>query len=370
MRTIVCAVAATMIAAFCCIGCGGAGTRGKPATAVAGHVDMEADSVDVFSQTTNATVRVPYSELRVEFSEANDYESKLEVIGMETGAVATYFFPTTYPSVEREYRDPPPAGYEPLEIELDKKEWRAFFNALLDSGIRQWKREGYNSLSLDGYGWGFDIYTKDGDTLISSHGNDNYPPNKDEWSAFNNVTHGFIKMMRERKQKQREMEYANRFGKSISEYERSIVIVFYDCGTTKSVSVRLSASGEVVFYSMCTGGVRLNVDDWLNIINALNNIAGESISKTDVDTMVLKDTIRECVVSVYDSPSWRNRFANNKDSINTVKPLPVSEKLKDIMDGIEARTRNACDNERQKEIMDEVKKIRDEMERDEMDELR
>jgi hypothetical protein len=318
------------------VGCGGTGAQGKTALAAAASEQngIKIDSVDVFSQTANAMVRVPYSELRFEFGESSypSLATKLEVIGMTDGAVAAYFFRSIYDGWS-ENREPPPIGWEPLEVKLDNEEYSTFFKALHNSGIRQWRRNGYYSATLDGHGWGFDIYTKSGDTLISSWGNNNYPPD-DEWSAFNNVINGFIKMMKEKKQKLREMEYIQRFGKPMSEYERSIVKILYDYGTTRLFSVELKASGEIILFDSCF--VRLNIADWLDIINALDNIGSGSINKNNVDTTEMKDTLWKYIVSVYDSAGWRNRLVKNKEFVDTVKPLHVSEKLKNIMDGISA----------------------------------
>ena len=313
------------VAAAALVGCGGTGAQGKTALAAAASEQngIKTDSVDVFSQTANVMVKVPYSELVVKFSSISGL---LEVVGMANGAIAEYFFEGTYPyGVEREDREPPDVGYEPLEAELDKEAWYVFFNALYNSGIRKWERE-YSSPNMgDVYSWGIYIYTKGGDTLISSWGIDAYPPDAEEWSAFRDIIDSFIEMMKERKQKLREMKYSKRFGRPMSEYERSLKKIYYDCGTTKSTSIELSASGEVVLLDSCF--VRLNIEDWLDIINALDNI---SIKKNDVDTAEIK--YPTCGrVTVYDFTAWINRMDK--------KPLdfPVSGEFKKIMDDIKAK---------------------------------
>jgi hypothetical protein len=359
-------LALVWVLATCLLGCGGRGTQGKTAPAISTTEPnvIKIDSVDVFSQTANAMVRIPYSELHVKFEESvfPSPPTGLEVIGMSNGAVAAYFFSGTYSGVEREYR----AGYEPLEIELDKEEWCALFNALHNSGIQRWKKDGYNSLTFDGHVWALYIYTKDGDTLISSYGINNYPPD-DEWFAFNSIIHGFVKMMKEKKQKLREIEYTKLFERPMSEYERHIKKISYSRGTTQSASIELTPSGTVVFFNRsCFGGlniedlldnmdtfgdiascsIRLNIVDWLNIVNALGNIVGESIKKNNVDTMEMKDPIWGSV-SVYDSTKlvYQDILENSKpvEPVNDITPLPVSEELKVIINGIEAKIKNESD---------------------------
>jgi hypothetical protein len=313
------------VLAACLLGCGGKGTQGKtaPVTVASEQADTEIDSVDVFSQTANVMVKVPYSELVVE---SGSIYGRLEVVGMANGAIAEYFLEETYPyGVEREYREPPPVGFEPLEAKLDKETWYVFFNVLYNSGIRKWKREYLSPNVGDVYSWSICIYTKDRDTLIYSLGIDAYPPDAEEWSAFRDIIDSFIKMMTEKKRKLREMKYSKRFGRPMSEYERSLKKIYYDCETTKSTSIELQASGEVVLFDSCF--VRLNIEDWLDIINALDNI---SIKKNDVDTAEIK--YPTCGrVTVYDFTAWINRMDK--------KPLdfPVSGEFKKIMDDIKAK---------------------------------
>jgi hypothetical protein len=352
------------VAVAALVGCGGTGAQGKTALAAAASEQngIKIDSVDVFSRTANVMVKVPYSELVVKFSSISGL---LEVVGTVNGAIAEYFFGGTYPyGVEREDREPPDVGYEPLEVELDKEAWYVFFNALHNSGIRRWEREYYSPNMGDVYSWGIYIYTKGGDTLISSFGVDRYPPNKDEWFAFRDIIDSFIEMMKEKKQKLREMEYTKRFGRPMSEYERSVKQIFYYHGTTLPITVELKASGEVVSFNGCS--VRLDIDDWLDIINALGHIIDGSINKNNVDTTEVKEPMWGSV-GVYDSTRLANRepeaaildcylrydddnftdTASINKCINSLpkdKPIyatgigqfPASEELKNIMDGISA----------------------------------
>ena len=346
-------IAAAIVGLF--FGCGGTETQGKPTLAtVAEQANIGVDSVDVFSQTANVMIKVPYSKLIVE---SGPIDGRLEVVGTANGAIAALFtYSIDWGGVAREDREPPEVGDEPLEVELDKDEWYTFFNVLYNSGIRRWKRE-YRSPNFgDVYSWRICIYTKDRDTLIYSFGIDAYPPNKDEWSAFRDIIDNFIEMMKEKKQKLREMEYSKRFGRPMSGYERSIKEISYNSGTTKPIIVEIKTSGEVVLFNRCS--VRLNIEDWLDIINAVNNIVDESIKKNNVDTVNMKSPMWGRVTA-YDSISLQNQ--NNyfydrlgcsgrydgdkinidkcKDSLSYNKPVdfPVSDGLKKIMDDIMAK---------------------------------
>jgi len=346
----------TIVVIYCIgfVGCSGIGTQGKSAMGIG------IDSVEVFSQKANAMVKVSYSELRFEV-----YDQRLEVIGTENGAIASHVSSNIDPW-QRERGGSYSVGYEPLEIELNMDEWRVFFNALLSTGIQRWKRERYGNKYIvdmdgDGYRWGLCIYTKDGedkDTLIFSSGYNGYPPN---WYAVDSLIRSFITMMYERKQKLRELEYAKRFGKPMSEYENSIKEIFYRPTESTSTSVELKTSGEVVLFH--NHRVKLNIEDWLDIINALGNINDGSIR---IGSMGIKGSTLG-YVTAYDSISQVNerqyfydrfvcegryhfgrtesdlaKIEKCQDSLSrnktlNIKPLPVSEELRNIMDGIMAK---------------------------------
>jgi len=300
------AVAVCAMAVMLIIGCGG--IRGNKITKLDGEPNEINPSTKVFSQTMNSMKDVLSSELRIYYRGP----VILDVAGTARGAIAQCI---------------PPGGCwvnydcESLEVKLDEEDWHTFLNALHNSGIKKWSKDGYLfPKNTEPYWWELDIFIEDGETLFSSKGFDGLPPN---WPVFEGVMVGLIDTMKDKVKKRFDTEYTNLFGSPMSDHEHSIKEITY-CHGSQRISVWRTTAGTVLFHKnrFDTSGshVEINLEDWLNLVNVLGNNVINIAENPDLDRVYVNLTEK------------RRTFSQNM-----IEPLSVSDEFRRVMDGIHAR---------------------------------
>jgi hypothetical protein len=242
----------------------------------------------------------------------------IEVSGTADGAIAKYS-----PHAEGLFGILSYEDKEPFKIKIDTKRWQDLLKRLFNIGVRDWEKRSLPVIvELDCDSWGFELFNRDaGDTLAVFHGcGSGEPPN---WPDVVNALRDFIK---EIIKIPLDAEYKKRFGTPISDFEASILLVSFE----KNTVIRAKPDGVIKAthdlesyddsYFDMDNWLTVSASDWLDIVRALGSI------------------------DAAETPKWGNahielptgRFGERR------KKIPADDDFKKIMDGINAKIKNAA----------------------------
>jgi hypothetical protein len=251
------------------------------------------------------------STLEIDYSQSSGM--KIKITGNETGAVVI-FRQSTISLIN-------------LVVEIDRKEWHRLISALYNVGIGKWKRGGYpffkgNRGKVQWWQLRIDDRQDQGPSLFISSGAGNQPFN---WERFKEVIDNFAESIVHKHKMIPSVEYEKRFGVPMTKIQRSIDMVsLYDGrGTiwvklhqTNDVFARFSIRGS----SFMDLGTQVYMEDWLDVVRALDYISFECCDK----------------------PEWKECCYKQGDTSKITYP-PAWDTLSEIMSGIKTTIKkNTC----------------------------
>ena len=332
---------------------------------IAGGCSHRVKPVDGFSEADSSTQKVeadsslsapgsaPWLEksstIELDFSEGGFW---VTVSGTETGAIVKYRGSKSRTIKDSRYHwafadhivkvgDYRPVteegfdgNYEPIaETVLDKEEWRSLLNSIFNSGIMElsgaWRIRfvvEFVDMGSRHDTWGLDVFIRGGDTLASFSGGELYgrPVRPPSVLAIKDILGDIPKRASNAVNAPIEAEYQKRFGKSMSDFERSVMLIEYKRDTV----VFRTMSGTINAFTCWFDDTvsKLDMSDWLDIVYALGNGVRESnytVITGEIDWQAVKErvyiekTLRDDVLALeraYWTPS--DEFKNVMDAIN------------------------------------------------------